>query len=146
MLVEKLSSQTCKRLVTISDGAPLIDAAKLLVVGTDIVLACNPSGVLTGVITKTDVVDQISQCQGSSCVTPVSLAMTRSVITCTPHEWVHDVWITMKQHRLKNIPIVDSEIRPMGVLNARDALEALLGEVENEEALLRDYVMSVGYH
>ncbi len=30
-------------------------------------------------------------------------------------------------------------------LRARDALEALLGEVENEEELLRDYVMSVGY-
>jgi len=32
------------------------------------------------------------------------------------------------------------------VLKARDALEGLLDEVENEESLLRDYVMCVGYH
>lgn len=29
---------------------------------------------------------------------------------------------------------------PPAVLNARDLLEVLLGDVENEEALLRDYV------
>lgn len=47
---------------------------------------------------------------------------------------------------MKNVPITDLESRPMGVLNARDALEALLDEVENEESLLRDCVMCVGYH
>jgi hypothetical protein len=31
------------------------------------------------------------------------------------------------------------------VLNARDLLEVLLGDAENEEALLRDYVMGIGY-
>jgi predicted transcriptional regulator len=55
-------------------------------------------------------------------------------------------WIATKQRHLKNIPVIDSNSRPIGVLNARDALEVLLGEVENEEVLLRDYVMSVGYH
>jgi hypothetical protein len=30
------------------------------------------------------------------------------------------------------------------MLNARDLLEALLEEVEHEEVLLRDYVMSIG--
>jgi CBS domain-containing protein len=52
----------------------------------------------------------------------------------------------MKERRLKNIPIVDQDGRPLGVLNARDALEALLEEVEYEEILLREYVMCVGYH
>ena len=51
----------------------------------------------------------------------------------------------MKQRQLKNIPVIDSEAKPIGVLNARDALDGLLGEVENEEMRLRDYVMSVGY-
>lgn len=45
----------------------------------------------------------------------------------------------MKERRLKNIPIVDQDGRPLGVLNARDALEALLEEVEYEEILLREY-------
>jgi CBS domain-containing protein len=51
----------------------------------------------------------------------------------------------MKQHQLKNIPVIDSGTKPIGVLNARDVLDGLLGQVENEEALLRDYVMGIGY-
>ena len=146
MLVDQLLDQARDRFVTIPDDAPLIEAAKLLRVGTDIVVVCDVAGMLAGVITKTDVVGQISQCQGASCVTPASLVMTRSVVTCSPEDWIHNVWITMKQRRLKNIPVIDTASRPIGVLNARDALEVLLGEAENEETLLRDYVMGIGYH
>ena len=34
---------------------------------------------------------------------------------------------------------------PLGVLNAGDALQVLLQDVQDEEAMLRDYVMGVGY-
>jgi CBS domain-containing protein len=146
MFVQKLLPQARERLVTVPDGAPLIEAAKLLRVGTDIVLVCDEAGSLMGVITKTDVVGQISHCQGASCVTPASLVMTRSIITCSPEDSLHDVWAIMKQRQLKNVPVVDPAAKPVGVLNARDALDVLLGEVENEEALLRDYVMGIGYH
>lgn len=37
------------------------------------------------------------------------------------------------------IPIVDQRYSPLGMLYARHALQALLGEVEYEEDLLRDY-------
>ena len=146
MLVEKLLPQARARLVTILDGAPLIEAAKLLRVGTDIIVACDMAGILSGVITKTDVVAQISRCRGESCVTPAALVMTRGVVTCQSGDWLDNVWTVMKQRQLKNIPVVDSEGKPVGVLSARDALAGLLGEVESEEALLRDYVMSIGYH
>jgi CBS domain-containing protein len=133
------------RLVTIPDGAPLIEAARLLRAGTDIVVVCKPDGLLAGIVTKTDVVGQISHCEGASCVTAASLVMTRDVVVCRPGDWLQDVWATMKSRGLKNIPVTDMENRPLGVLNARDTLEVLLREVENEEGLLRDYVMSVGY-
>ena len=51
-----------------------------------------------------------------------------------------------QERGLKNIPVVDQNSRPIGVLNARDALEVLLEEVEYEELLLREYVMCIGYH
>jgi CBS domain-containing protein len=64
MLVGKLMLAARARLVTIADDAPLIEAAKLLRAGTDLVVVCGPEGLLAGVVTKTDVVDQISQCLG----------------------------------------------------------------------------------
>jgi signal-transduction protein with cAMP-binding, CBS, and nucleotidyltransferase domain len=142
MLVGKLMATARARLVTISDDAPLIEAANLLRAGTDLVVVCSPEGLLAGVITKTDVVDQISHRLGASCTTAASLVMTRDVVACQPGDWLNEVWAKMKEHGLKNVPVADRDCRPVGVLNAR---QMLLKEVENEESLLRDYVMCVGY-
>lgn len=146
MFVEGLLPAARERLVTIADDAPLIQAAKLLRPNTDLVVVCGSGGVLTGVVTKTDVVSQMSDCQGGSCVTAISLVMTRDVVLCRPSDWLHDDWSIMKERGLKNVPITDEEARPVGVLNARDALQVLLQETEGEESTLRDYVMGVGYH
>ena len=51
----------------------------------------------------------------------------------------------MKERKLKNIPVVDKDSRPVGILHARDILQVLLKESKDEEAMLRDYVMGIGY-
>ena len=147
MFVERMLPAARKRLVTIAEDSPILDAAKLLGdLHTDLVVVCSSGAMLAGVITKTDVVRQISHCRGSGCTTAASAIMTRTVILCHPGDPLHDVWSTMKERGLKNIPVVGQDSRPIGVLNARDALEALLEEVEYEEVLLREYVMCVGYN
>ena len=146
MFVERMLPTALKRLVTIGCDSPLIDAAILLGgVRTDLVVVCSSDKLLTGVITRLDVVRQIGHCQGSSCAIAVSTVMTRAVILCHPSDRLHDIWLTMKDRGLKNIPVVDHDCRPIGVLNARDALEVLLEDAEYEDQLLRDYVMCVGY-
>ena len=74
-----------------------------------------------------------------------SLAMTRDVVVCRPDDLLEDVWKRMKERKLKNIPVVDQDSRPLGVLHARDILQVLLEESRDEESMLRDYVMGVGY-
>ena len=145
MYVERLLSAAREKLVAIADDAPLTEAADFLRKGNDLVIACGSAGLVTGVITKTDVVGQMSRCQGASCTMPASLAMTRDVVVCRPGELLQDVWKRMKKHKLKNIPVVDDDLRPMGVLHARDILQVLLTESEDEESMLRDYVMGIGY-
>lgn len=146
MFVERMVTTARDRLVTILHSAPLIGAARLLgTSNTDLVVVCRSGGQLSGVITKTDVVRQISRCQGSSCTVAVSAIMTDDVVFCRPTDQVSDIWAIMKERRLKNIPVTDAASIPIGLINARDALEVLLTEVEQEETLLRDYVMCVGY-
>ena len=72
--------------------------------------------------------------------------MTRTVVHCQPNDLLKNVWSIMKDRGLKNLPVIDKDSRPIGVLNARGALEVLREEVEYEEVLLRDYVMCVGWH
>jgi CBS domain-containing protein len=145
MFVQGLLYTTQERLVTISENAPLIEAARLLSNGSDLVIVCDSSGILAGVITKTDVISQMSRCDGAICTMTASLAMTRDAVLCRPDDALRDVWATMKKRSLKNIPVVDAESRPLGVLHARDILQVLLEESEDEEATLRDYVMGIGY-
>ena len=146
MLVGELLVTARTRLATLAVSAQLIEAARLLGTGTDIVVVCSADGVLSGVVTKTDVVGRISRCNGSSCTTAVSSVMTQDVAVCRQDDPVDEVWSRMKARGLKNVPVTDEQSRPVGMLYARDVLQALLHEVENEESLLRDYVMTVGYH
>ncbi len=144
--VDRILPAGRKRLITIRDEAPLMDAAKLLrEPDADLVVVCSADERMVGVISKTDVVRQISQWRESEYATAASTVMTRTVVSFRPDDSLHDVWTTMKHRRLKNVPILDQDSRPIGVVNARDVLEALLEEVEHEEMLLRDYVMSIGH-
>jgi hypothetical protein len=43
------------------------------------------------------------------------------------------------------MPIIDAEARPVGVMEARDALGALMGHASQELSLMRDYIMGAGY-
>ena len=145
LVVERLLPVARERLVTIADDVPLIEAAALLRPGIELVIVCNAAGLLAGVITKTDIVNQISHCQGASCVTPAALVMTSEVLFCRPADSLSDVRDWMKERGLKNVPVVDDESKPLGLLHARDILQVLLSDAENTEGLLQDYVMGVGY-
>ena len=147
MLVEQLMDAARKRLFTLGDEASLIDAATLLsTVDSDIVVICDSAtGRLDGVVTKTDVVRQICHCRGAACGTAVSAVMNGTVHCCHVDQPLQEVWKSMKDRHLKNVPIVDDASRPVGILNARDALELLLEEVAQEEAALRDYIVGAGY-
>lgn len=147
MLVESVLAATRARLVLMSDRAQLKEAAMLLGgPGIDVLVVCGSDGSLAGVITQSDIVSRISQCQGSACATTAALVMTRDVMVCQPADRLDQVWPRMQARGLKNLPVVDEIGRPLGVLNARDLLQALLQEAESEESLLRDYVMTAGYH
>ena len=142
MYVERLLPAAREKFVTIADGAPLTEAANFLHKGTDLVIVCDSAGLVAGVITKTDVVGQMSRCQGARCTMAASLAMTRDIVVCRPGDLLQDLWKRMKERKF---PVVDKDSRPVGVLHAQDILQVLLEESQDEESMLRDYVMGVGY-
>jgi CBS domain-containing protein len=51
----------------------------------------------------------------------------------------------MKRHSLVHVPVIDAQSRPTGVMEARDALRALVADASYEISWLRDYIMGVGY-
>jgi hypothetical protein len=51
----------------------------------------------------------------------------------------------MSAHSLQNMPLLSTDLRPLGVLDVRDALKALLDQEKYEERLLFNYVTGTGY-
>ena len=147
MLVERVLPTALKRLNTIQTGAFLTDAAKLLYeTHKSLVVVCNADGMMVGVISKTDIVRLVADCEGTRCTTAVETAMTRDVTYCHPSDSLHDVLSKMKERGFVHVPIVNKECKPVGVLNARDALQVLLADIEYDVSFLRDYIMGIGYH
>jgi CBS domain-containing protein len=71
--------------------------------------------------------------------------MTRDVTCCRLDDTLENVLTVMNERGLEHIPVIDDASIPSGVVDARDALKALMAQANYNEALLRDYVMGVGY-
>ena len=146
ILVKRIDALTRSRLATVSTDALLVDVAKLLAdTHISLVVVCDAQGVMVGVITKTNIVQQV----GRSCeIIGAALAgdvMTRDVASCRPADSLLDVMAKMEKLGLTHIPVVGDDSKPCGVVNAGDALRALMADDKYEAALLRDYVMGIGY-
>ena len=147
MQVARLLPIAHEHMSVIRDDCAVIEAARRLSAPhTYLLIVCDHRGIAIGVVRKLDVVSHISQCSGHACTIPVSAVMTKDVVACRPDDWLRDVWSVMKTRYLLCIPVLDADRRPLGILYARDLLQTLLKEVEDEETLLLDYVMSVGFH
>ena len=145
-LVSSIEGATRSRLAVVGDDTLLLKVAQLLSdTQISLVVVCDAAGVMVGVITKTNIVRQIGLCQGAACTSTAAEIMTRDVTFCSATDCLPDVLSMMQARGLVHVPVVDAQRKPSGVLNARDALRELWAEGQYEEALLRDYVMGVGY-
>jgi CBS domain-containing protein len=145
MLVEQVLSRACERLSVIDAAASIRDATDLMAEPhTNLVIVCR-DGAAIGVVTKKDIVVQISRCSGFDLGAPVETVMTRNVAYCRSSDPLTDVWQTMKAREVQCIPVVDDKHMPVGIVYARDALQCLLQEVETDDELLRDFISGVGY-
>jgi CBS domain-containing protein len=146
LLVAEIEETTRRRLVTAAADTLLPALAKLLSdTPVSLVVVCTREQKMAGIVTKTDVVRTIAQQPGAVGWLRAEDAMTREVVACRPSDRLEQALQVMREHSLVHIPIVDGEARPVGVMEARDVLRALMGQASQEVSLMRDYIMGVGY-
>ncbi|MET3107888.1 CBS domain-containing protein [Oxalobacteraceae bacterium GrIS 2.11] len=71
--------------------------------------------------------------------------MTTNFTACTNEDLLSDVLAMMHARGLIHVLLLDADRHPLGVLNAHNGLRAMLAAGNHEEALLRNYVMELGY-
>ena len=120
MRVENILPIAEERLITVQADALLTEAAKLLMdTHRALLVVCEPDGAIAGVITKTDIVRRVAQCQGNLIEARVANVMTQDVTSCRRGDLLHDVLRVMKARGFVHIPIVDQRFHPSGVLERR---------------------------
>lgn len=134
------------RLLTVSADTLLSEVAALLSSAQiSVVVVCDASGAALGVITETILVRRLGSGQADFFTTRAGDVMTPAFTSCAPQDLLSDVLAMMHARGLIHVVLLGADQRPLGVLNARDGLRALLAAGNQEEALLRNYVMGVGY-
>lgn len=146
ILVQHILDDARRRLAVLSRGAPVSEAAEILAnPDTPLVVVCDGQGTAVGVVSKTDIMKVLAGARVDAVKMDTGAIMTNPIISCHLDQTLQLVWETMNVRSLRCVPILDDSGRPQGVVHARDLARALLGEVNEEEVLLRDYVLGVGY-
>jgi CBS domain-containing protein len=146
ILVQHILEDARQRLAVVSREASACDAAGILAnANTPLVIVCDSEGVAVGVVSRTDIVKVFSRIRGDAVNTTAEAIMTKTIHSCHVDQTLQSVWATMGARSLRCTPVLDNCGRPQGVIHARDVARALLGEVTDEELMLRDYVLGIGY-
>jgi CBS domain-containing protein len=145
-LVQHILEDARRRLAVVSREASACDAAEILAnENTPLVVVCDGEGITVGVITRTDIVKLFGRARDAAFNTNAAAIMTEAVHSCRADQTLQSVWAGMGARGTRCIPVLDDSRRPQGVVHARDIARGLLDEVTNEELLLRDYVLGIGY-
>ena len=146
VLVEHVLEEARKRLAVLTTEAPVSDAAGILAnSGTPLVVVCDAEGIAVGVISSSDIVKLLARAKGDAHKMSAGTMMTRPILSCHLAQELQGVWESMNARSVRAVPVLDDYGRPQGVVHAHDIARAVLNEVNEEEGLLRDYVMGVGY-
>jgi CBS domain-containing protein len=144
MRIDRLYSVTSARLMVIGVDATLRTAAlSLSCPGIGLLVVCDKNGQAAGVVSKSDLVRLLTRPLTTE-ATAVTL-MSRHIVSCCPTDDVYTVWKMMVTHGLQNIPVLDTDSRPLGILDIRDAMRALFELEEYQEQLLVNYIAGIGY-
>ena len=146
LLVSGIEAVARSRLFTVAKQALLVEvAARLSGAQISVVVVCDAEGSALGVITETMLVRRLGLGQADFFTTHAGDVMAHEFIACTQGELLSDVLAMMHARGLIHVLLVGADTKPIGVLNARDGLRALLAAGNHEETLLRNYVMGIGY-
>jgi CBS domain-containing protein len=143
-LVQHILDGAQRRLATLSLDSLLSEAALILAnPDTPLVVVCDAQGIAVGVLTKTDIVKSLARERGIEA--RAGSIMAHPVVFCDVEQTLQRVWEAMHARSLRSVPILNGSGRPVGVVHARDLAQALLDETNEEEIVLRDYFLGVGY-
>ncbi len=140
MLIEEILKSKGRDVFTVHSQETLRMAAQYLDehrVGA--VVALGTGDTLIGVLSERDIVRQVAREGAGALDMPVSVAMTRDVITATPGETLDTCLERMTDRRIRHLPVV-RDGRMVGLVSIGDLVKWKIRETEAEAESLKSYL------
>lgn len=141
MNVETILRGKGTKVVTIEPEATISEAAQILKRERIGALVVAENGEVRGILSERDIVAGLGDPTRRSRLleSPVSTAMTRDVVTCTPKDSVQKCMVLMTEHHIRHLPVMnDGDM--VGVVSIGDVVKNRLEELESEAGFLREMI------
>ena len=104
------------------------------------IMVCNDEGKLLGIISERDIVRKCLTSSKDLDKTRIQDVMTTRVVVAKPEDDLSYAINTMKEARIRHIPIVDAQEKAIGIISMRDLLGVQLEESDTTVRILNDYI------
>jgi CBS domain-containing protein len=94
---------------------------------------------IEGILSERDIVRVLGERGASVLDEPVSVTMTRKVVSCRPADTVAAIMEMMTMGKFRHLPVVE-EGKVVGLISIGDVVKWRVSEYENEQEALRFYI------
>jgi len=140
MNVARILKDKGRNVVTASPDTPISQIVETMAaerVGALVI--CDETRYVKGIISERDIV-RVLAANGAAVLTqPVSLYMTKDVVTSVERDTVEWLMEVMTNNRFRHIPVVESG-RLIGIVSIGDVVKQRLAAAELEAASMREYI------
>jgi CBS domain-containing protein len=141
MQVHHILSVKGDAVATVGPDAPISDAVEQLRErGVGALVVSTDGRRIEGILSERDVVRRLAVDGPNIMDLPVRSVMTEEVMTCSGSDDMGVLMRSMTDHRVRHLPVVDEGGRLSGIVSIGDVVKARLGELENENQALFDYI------
>lgn len=127
-------------IISASPDASLLDVSNILGekrIGAVMVL--DESGDVAGIISERDVVRAISREGANALGQPVSVFMTREVVSCTGEDTIQVVMEKMTAGRFRHVPVIERG-KLVGLISIGDVVKERIAQAEADAEQMRSYI------
>ena len=96
---------------------------------------------IVGILSERDIVFALAERGAGVLDDPVTLVMTRKVVSCGLSETVSSVMERMTAGKFRHVPVIEQN-RLVGIVSIGDVVKHRLDQIEGETAALRDYILT----
>ncbi|MCU0261363.1 MAG: CBS domain-containing protein [Ilumatobacteraceae bacterium] len=141
MHVQSILAAKGTDVAVVAQTATLADAAQQLRDrGIGALVVSGDGSAIEGIVSERDVVRALAAHGASALGRTVGSTMSTDVVTCTASDPVERLMSLMTERRIRHLPVVDEAGRLAGIISIGDVVKSRLGELENENKALFDYI------